>query len=124
MSKKSKSKKSGSLELRYIKIFPILMILCGLFVLYTNFVTGITFSIVTAFLFFPIAFIMLTRSVVTLTPKSIVLKNIFGQQVKTIPINKRDIEVRKNQVFIAGEPALSLWMYDKNSQDLESFAQS
>jgi membrane-bound ClpP family serine protease len=109
------------LTIKYKKAFPILFLLCSAVILYAALVVGFTTNTIIGLISLLLGILMLTRSVIVITPNTIQMKNLLGMTVKEYSYAPEQVSVRDNSVFVNDKKIFSAWWTDTNVRKLSAF---
>jgi hypothetical protein len=110
-----------TLEIGYKKVFPIVMLLSSLFILYVALIVGFTINTITGLVLLPVSILMLTRPVISMTPNEIQMKNLWGMVVKKYSYTRDRISLRNNSVYVDEKKVFSTWWANRNIKAIEAF---
>lgn len=109
------------MDLKYKPAIGTVMLLIGL----ANFVlaaaAGRNLGMLSGAVFTLLGILMLTKSPVGLSPKSIAMRNLVGMELKRHHLTPGNFEVRNNKIYVDGKKRVSLWMFDADEQAVRDF---
>ncbi|HIK05121.1 MAG TPA: hypothetical protein IGS40_10455 [Trichormus sp. M33_DOE_039] len=109
------------LQVKYKKIFPILMLICSIFILYVSLLTGFSLNTITGLILLLLGLLMLTRTVAVITQNEIQMMNLLGMTVKVYSYTPDQIVVANNCIYVDGKKVISGWWADINIQEVKAF---
>lgn len=111
----------SNLQVKYKKIFPILMLICSIFILYVSLLTGFSLNTITGLILLLLGLLMLTRTVAVITQNEIQMMNLLGMTVKVYSYTPDQIVVANNRIYVDGKTVISGWWADINIQEVKEF---
>lgn len=108
-------------QVKYKKIFPILMLICSIFILYVSLLTGFSLNTITGLILLLLGLLMLTRTVAVITQNEIQMMNLLGMTVKVYSYTPDQIVVANNCIYVDGKKVISGWWADINIQEVKAF---
>jgi membrane-bound ClpP family serine protease len=111
----------SDLQVKYKKIFPILILVCSIFILCVSLLTGFTPNTITGLILLLLGLLMLTRTVAVITPNEIQMMNLLGMTVKVYSYTPDQIVVTNNSIYVNDKKVISGWWTDINIQEVKAF---
>jgi hypothetical protein len=111
-------------QIKYNKLFPIIIIASSTFILASSFIIGFSINTLLGFLLLALGILMLLRPAAVITKDEIELRSIFGMTLKRYPYSKSNISFKNKNLYIKDKKIISSFNASINKEEITSFIKS
>ncbi len=113
-----------ALPIKYSPVFPILILLSSLVILFTSLLIGFSTNTILGVALLFVSVLMLTRPILVLTPTAIEHRNLLGRVMRTSTFAENPPSIRDNALYMGGKKAFPQWMTGTKLATIEQFLKS
>lgn len=109
----------NEMRIGWNKIFSVIMMACGIFIVTTSFVIGPSFNTVTGVVIALVGGLALANPTVVITTDEVQMRNLLGMTLKRYPV--QEVEMRNGALYHNQKKVTGFWILDTKSEDVASF---